>query len=179
MDERLDAEIGQLSGLTMAQLRERYRERFPDEFGTTHRQYLVRRIAWRLQAAIYGGLSEAALHRALEIADETELKGRSPSSFAEVAKGNVAVKKQPRKRRDLRLPPLGTELIRICRDRTVIAIVATNGFLYEGQTYRSLSAIARAATGARWNGLLFFGRAKRGDAQHVAASIDRQAKDAA
>jgi hypothetical protein len=39
----------------------------------------------------------------------------------------------------------------------VVAKVLTNGFEYEGQHYTSLSAVARAATGTRWNGWMFFG----------------------
>jgi hypothetical protein len=39
--------------------------------------------------------------------------------------------------------------------------VLAEGFAYEGQRYESLSAVARAITGTRWNGLLFFGLAKR------------------
>ena len=180
MAERLDAELGQLSGLTMAQLRERYGEQFPDEFGTTHRLHLVRRIAWRLQAAEYGGLSEAALRRAVEIADETELKGQSGWLSAETAKASVAVRKRPRTRRDVRLPQLGTELTRVYRDRPVTVTISANGYIHEGRIFRSLSAVARAATGTRWNGLIFFGLAKRGKTRSRGAdSIGWQAVDAA
>jgi hypothetical protein len=49
------------------------------------------------------------------------------------------------------------------RDRTVVVKVLKNGFECEGQHYDSLSAVATAATGTRWNGLVFFGLAKRGE----------------
>ena len=52
---------------------------------------------------------------------------------------------------------------RVYRDRTVVVKVLQGGFEYRGRRYRSLSAIAREATGTRWNGLLFFGLAKRGN----------------
>jgi len=51
----------------------------------------------------------------------------------------------------------GTVLTRKYRGRQVEAKVLANGFEYEGQVYRSLSAVAKAVTGSHWNGHLFFG----------------------
>lgn len=59
--------------------------------------------------------------------------------------------------RDLRLPRQGTLLRRIYANREIVVRVLDREFEYEGQTYRSLSAIAKVVTGAHWNGLLFFG----------------------
>ena len=42
--------------------------------------------------------------------------------------------------------------------RMHIVDVADDGFLFDGKTYRSLSAIARRITGARWSGPRFFGQ---------------------
>jgi hypothetical protein len=53
-------------------------------------------------------------------------------------------------------------LRRIYRDRTVVVKILSDGFEYEGRRYGSLSAVARAVTGTRWNGLLFFGLTQRG-----------------
>jgi len=179
VQEKLKAELGGLGRLTMAQIRERYLDKFPDEFGTPHRRYLIRRIAWRLQAAAYGGVSDAALARALEIADEAELKGKPGPALVSVELESQGTRKRPRTRRDVRLPPLGTELTRFYRDRTIVTTVAANGFLYKGQTYPSLSSVARAATGTRWNGLLFFGLAKRRDSPRTADTSNNHAEDAA
>ena len=65
-----------------------------------------------------------------------------------------------------RLPVPGTILTRKYRGRQVEAKVLPYGFEYEGQTYRSLSAVAKAVTGSHWNGHLFFGltSVKRGNA---------------
>jgi Protein of unknown function (DUF2924) len=67
----------------------------------------------------------------------------------------------PTSRRDRRLPVAGTVLRRAYRERAVEVKVLAEGFEYEGQRYESLSAVARAITGTRWNGLLFFGLTKR------------------
>ena len=56
---------------------------------------------------------------------------------------------------------IGTLLSRTHGDQTVVVKVLKDGFEYQGRRYRSLSAIARQATGTRWNGLLFFGLTKR------------------
>jgi len=61
-----------------------------------------------------------------------------------------------------RIPAAGTLLRRVYRDCTVVVKILTEGFEYEGRRYGSLSAVARAATGTRWNGLLFFGLTQRG-----------------
>lgn len=66
--------------------------------------------------------------------------------------------------RSLRLSPSaapsltpGTRLLRQWRDRTHEVTVLAHGFEYEGQTHRSLSAIARQITGTPWSGPAFFG----------------------
>ncbi len=71
--------------------------------------------------------------------------------------------------KDRRLPVIGTTLRRTYRDQAVVVKVLQNGFEYQGRRYSSLSAIARQATGTRWNGLLFFGLTPRGkEKKHVA-----------
>jgi hypothetical protein len=57
----------------------------------------------------------------------------------------------------------GTIVPAIARARGVghTVIVLGHGFEYDGQHWKSLSAIARAITGTNWNGPLFFGLAKR------------------
>ena len=66
--------------------------------------------------------------------------------------------------KDGRLPPPGALLIRRVGDRQIFVKVLTDSFEYESRRYRSLSTIAREATGTRWNGLLFFGLRERRDA---------------
>jgi len=70
---------------------------------------------------------------------------------------------------DRRLPVIGTVLSRSYGHQTVVVKVLKDGFEYQGRCYSSLSAIARQATGTRWNGLLFFGLTKRGKGTKRAA----------
>ena len=59
--------------------------------------------------------------------------------------------------RDLRLPKPGDVLSRRYKGEDLIVRVLEAGFEFEGRRYRSLSGVAKAVTGAHWNGLLFFG----------------------
>ena len=81
MDSSIVAEIDQLRQLKTAALRVRYREIFGEESRSSNRQFLFRRIAWRLQARAEGDLSERARRRALEIANDADLRRRAPTGF--------------------------------------------------------------------------------------------------
>ena len=61
-------------------------------------------------------------------------------------------------------PIAGTRLVREYQGVEHVVTVLADGFEYEGRPYRSLSAIARAITGTRWNGWTFFGLRGRGQA---------------
>jgi len=166
MDERVYTEIERLSSLRIQELRLRYREVFGEDSRTAHKQHLVRQIAWRLQVQAQGDLSERARQRALEIANDADLKTQVPPHWE--GPGPTA-QNPPQGRRADRIPAAGTLLRRVYRDRTVEVQILTEGFEYEGRRYGSLSAVARAATGTRWNGLLFFGLTQRGKKKHHAA----------
>jgi hypothetical protein len=163
MDSSIVAEIDHLRQLKTAALRVRYHEVFGEESRSSNRQFLFRRIAWRLQAKAAGDLSERARRRAVEIADDADLRLRAPQGFlAETS--SQQTKPQPlhaHSRRDSRLPAPGTVLTRQFENRRIVVTVLENGFEYQSRRYRSLSAIAREVTGTRWNGLLFFGLLER------------------
>ncbi len=55
------------------------------------------------------------------------------------------------------IPGTGSRLVREWRGKTHMVDIEENGFVYQGKPYRSLSAIARTITGARWSGPRFFG----------------------
>jgi len=61
---------------------------------------------------------------------------------------------------DPRLPVPGTLLVREFKGRDIVVKVLDKGFEYDGRHFKSLSAIAQAATGTKWNGFLFFGLKK-------------------
>ena len=64
-------------------------------------------------------------------------------------------------RKDDCLPPPGSILVREWRGERIIVRVLSDAFEYQGRPFRSLSAIARQATGTRWNGYQFFGLSPR------------------
>src|SRR5947207_2885831 len=161
MNPAVNAAIEQLRGSTVAALKIRFRELFGEESKSSNKQFLFRRIAWRLQANAEGDLSERARRRATEIADDRDLRVRAPKEFLgrpDFASQSID-RTQPSK--DGRLPEPGSTLTRRMGDRQIVVKVLKEGFEFESRRYRSLSAIAREVTGTRWNGLLFFGLAER------------------
>ena len=154
--DSLWAEIEQLRQAPIGQLRSRYRELFQEEPRSKHREQLFRRLAWRLQAASQGGLSERAQRRADEIADEADLRVVPPSEFLSSGAAALAAAGRTRARFDRRIPPPGTVLRRQYRGDAIVVTVLADGFEYGGRHYRSLSAIATEVTGTRWNGIAFF-----------------------
>ena len=158
------AAIEQLRTLNVIALQKKYQEVFKDASRSSNKQYLFRRIAWRLQANAEGSLSERACHRAVQIADEADLRTRAPKGFLSAQVSAASTVDHPQVQRDARLPASGSLLTRRLNDRQIVVKVLAEGFEFESRHYRSLSAIAREVTGTRWNGLLFFGLAERRDA---------------
>jgi hypothetical protein len=108
-----------------------------------------------MQANLYGGLSEAALQRAREIANFADLRLTAPRAGSSTAVTTSAT--MPKRRANTRLPMPGTVITRDYKGRKLEVQVLDAGFEFEGQRYKSLSAVAKAATGAHWNGYHFFG----------------------
>ncbi len=159
MDTAVLMEIEKLRRASMADLREKYKEVFHEETRCRHREHLFRRIAWRLQALAEGDLSERARGRAHQIAQEADLRMIAPRDFFSLGGERVQTMPGDRNRRqqDSRLPLPGTVLSRQWKGRTILVEVLAKGFRFENRPYSSLSAIAVAITGTRWNGLAFFG----------------------
>lgn len=152
------AQLRALEKMTVGELAEKYREVFGVPTRTRNKDYLRKRVAWRIQELAEGGLSLRALERIEQLAPEAPVRWRQPV----VRNGNgaapvVAVTKAPR---DVRLPVAGTVLTRPHDGVDHRVMVLADGFEYKDKPYRSLSAIARLITGTPWNGFLFFfGRA--------------------
>src|SRR6202166_3737751 len=75
------AAIDKLQELRVVELKKKYRELFGEDSKSSNKQFLFRRIAWRLQARVEGDLSERARRRALEIANDADLRIRAPEGF--------------------------------------------------------------------------------------------------
>ena len=141
----LDHVIKELFAAPLAQVRQKYREVLGEEPRSNHRESLIRRIAWRLQANREGVLSERARQRALAIANDAEIRLLPPRRSKAAA------------RFDSRIPEAGAIIEREFRGQTVRVKVLPKSFEYQGCEYRSLSSIATEIAGTRWNGLAFFG----------------------
>ena len=159
VESAMRKEIDELSRMAVSQLRQKYLEAFGEESRSNHKQFLFRRIAWRIQANAEGGLSERARRRALEIANDADLRIRSPKTkfgLDVTLDPKLSVSRKVAGALDPRLPPPGTYLEREYKGRRFIVKVLVDGFEFDGQLYRSLSAIASEVTGTKWNGFLFF-----------------------
>lgn len=152
-------EILGLSRMTVGELRDKYLDVFGEETRSFHKEFLRKRIAWRMQALAEGDLSERARRRAEELANDADLRLRMPRDPAKHGSAEEKARTTTGRlvSRDPRLPLPGTLLARRFKDRDIVVNVLDDDFEFEGRRYKSLSAIAREVTGARWNGYLFFG----------------------
>lgn len=147
----IDREVAALGGLSTGQLCDRYAELFGEQVRTRHKRYLVRKIAWRLQAMAEGDLSERARRRADELADDAEVRVMPPrSANGPTVRVDAAIVSDPR------LPRPGTALVRKYKGRQIRVLVLADGFEYDGQRYGSLSAVANEITGTHCSGYRFF-----------------------
>ena len=157
MHTSLVHELADLGRLTVRQLRARYVALFGEATCVGNKAWLVKRIAWRLQALAEGDLSQRARRRAAELANDADLRlspPRPPPTISIPTTGNGSAKLAV-KRND-RLPPAGTLLTRPYKGTTVQVRVLEHGFVYEDTIYPSLSAVAKAVTGSHCSGYLFF-----------------------
>lgn len=160
-------EIADLKQMSVRELREKYEAAFGEPTRAGNRDWLFKRIAWRIQALAEGDLSQRARQRAEHLARDADLRTTAPREPLAAPGGNSAhggngvrdAKPSP-SLADERVPPPGTVLTRVYRGQAYHVVVRDDGFEYDGQVFRSLSAIAKLITGSHWNGLLFFKIAK-------------------
>ena len=161
-DESVDAQLDALMTMTVTQLRARYAEVFGQPTTSGNRQWLYRRVAWRIQALAFGGLSERARQRAAELARDADIRVQAPRAIAPQRPNNASNRVLTLTGKvvassDSRLPPPGSVLRRSWKGVEHEVTVLPIGFEYRGATYRSLSAVATAISGSHWNGFGFFG----------------------
>ena len=145
-------EVNELAGLGTRDLRIKYARLFNEHPSSHNRDWLIKRLAWRIQARALGDLTDRARNKALQLADPADLRVRMPMH------PELLPTIQPEKNtRDKRLPPAGSKLVRTYKKKRYEVTVLDDGFEYEGSFYASLSAIAREITQTNWNGFRFFG----------------------
>jgi len=144
-------EIQELRTMAVPDLVARYEEAFGKPPRIKNKDWLWRRIAWKVQEQRFGGLPGAA-RRALNAlmaeiklpvkANQNVVTGRVGASHAGLA--------------------VGTSLVREWHGREYRVRVVDGGFELDGVVHKSLSAVAKAITAQAWNGPLFFRLRKRG-----------------
>lgn len=138
------ARVAALKATPTPELKGQWRKLFDTEPPPYNRRFLESRLAYRIQELAYGGLKPQTIAR-LEALGE-QLDG-----------GNITL----RRIRGDDKPIAGTRLIREWRGIQHSVTVLNDGYEWQGRPYQSLSAIARAITGTRWNGWVFFGLKNR------------------
>jgi len=144
-------EIAALRAMNVAELTEKYIEVFGKLPRTKQPRWLWRRIAWKIQEARFGGLSQVAKARLDELIAEIDLPMSGARKQVKPARSNGTT--------------LGTAVSRVYDGREIRATAVEGGWELEGTVFRSLSAIAKHVTGSHWNGRHFFGLTKRKVAQ--------------
>ncbi len=140
----IPARLLALKSTPTPELKKQWRALFETEPPAFNRRYLESRLAYRIQELAYGGLKPETIRRLERLGEE--LDG-----------GNITKR---RLRADLN-PITGTRLVREWQGVEQVVTVRADGFEWQGRPYQSLSAIARAITGTRWNGWVFFGLKNR------------------
>jgi hypothetical protein len=134
-DDQIAREIESISGLNLAGVRALWRATFHKELPVAlTRDLLVHQIAWYIQEKAFGGHDAATL--------------RLLNAYGRQDTDKVVLFRK--------LKP-GTSVVREYQGVRHIVTISQAGFVWQGGTYDSLSAIAREITGARWNGPRFFG----------------------
>jgi hypothetical protein len=153
----IDREVALMKAMSVGELRRKYCEVFNETTNARNKVWLVKRIAWRMQANVEGDLSERARRRAMEIANDADIRMMPPrvkktSEVVQEAKTRV-VKIDSKPVRSL---SVGQSLQRVYKGQNIVVVVRGDGFEWQGQKYKSLTAVAKAVTGKHWNGFNFF-----------------------
>lgn len=158
MSLNVGQEVVALQQMTVRELRIRYAEVFGEETKAHNKTWLFKRIIWRMQSLAEGDLTERARKRAAELANDADVRLTLPrtSPADSTTEPQLAVTASIVIKQDDRIPPPGSVLKREYKGQTICVRVLPNGFDYDGQVYRSLSAVAKAVTGQHCNGFLFF-----------------------
>ena len=156
-DAVLETEIGRLPALSLLELRNRWKTLFGHPAPKSlRRNFLARAVTYQMQVEAYGGLSVATKRRLREIADAVR------NGDANAMLGINRIKP-------------GTQMIRQWQTTTHKVTALRQGFEWDGRTYNSLSAVAKAITDTNWNGFAFFG-IKRAPSSNKNAAGPRRKK---
>ncbi len=144
VDQTALARLAALKLMTVKELKAEWEKLFGSAAPNNSRRFLEFRIAYRIQELTYGGPDRETRRMLDLLADEVEGHARRKRRIA-----------------DPRNPVTGTKLLREWDGVEHTVTVLRDGFDWQGRKFKSLSAVARAITGTRWNGYRFFGLRER------------------
>lgn len=140
MTRSVAARVAALKTTPTPELKAMWQQMFDRAPPPYNRRFLESRLAYRIQELAYGGLKRETLER-----------------LEALARGLEGSKKGKRRPTGLDRPIAGTRLIREWQGVEHCVTVRADGYEYQGRPYQSLSSVARAITGTKWNGWVFFG----------------------
>jgi hypothetical protein len=150
-------EVRAMEKCTVRELRKQYADVFGEATNASNKNWLIKRIAWRMQSNVEGDISKRARNRALEIANDADLRMSPPPDAPKPkAQPQRTVTSKVSIEHDDRLPPPGSQLKRTYKGQLYICTVREDGFEYEGEFFKSLTAVAKAITGQHCSGYAFF-----------------------
>ena len=153
--------------MSIIELRERYHGLSSRRVSIKCKRWYIKRILWIMQAAIEGDISEESRLLAKQIAADRplrksilKLREKVDDCNASTYRSVSTVLNPPI---DRRIPEPGASLVKTYKGQTIRVVVRSSGFEFNGEQYKSLTAIARVVTGQRRiNGFQFFNLGKRG-----------------
>jgi len=141
--------LGRLAALktaSTADLKQEWRALFDNEPPAASRKFIEARLGYRIQELTHGGLKPETVARLEALGNQIDGK-------------NLTL----RRTRQHQRPLVGTRLVREWQGIEHVVTVTRDGFEWQGRPFQSLSSVARAISGTRWNGWTFFGLRARGD----------------
>ena len=128
-------QLAALQNMKLPELQEKWRDLYGSEPPNFGRKFMFQQLAYRVQELFYGGLNPAVKERLKQAADPD-------STATEPEKSDFTI---------------GTKFIRVWNKCEYEVTVVAGGFEYQGQKFKSLTAIAEKITGVHRNGRKFFG----------------------
>jgi hypothetical protein len=165
MKLNIGKEVAALERMSVDQLRVRFSEVYGEQTHARHKEWLIRRIAWRIQAQAEGDLSQRARQRAAELANDADLRVSAPKAAMPAPAPKRTKTATLVLTADNRLPLPGTIITRQYKGQTLQVKVVRDGLEFEGEVFKSLSAVAKHITGSHCNGYHFFRLGSHGGAE--------------
>ena len=136
-DLKIMRQIMSLQDRKLPELKTLWEKMFDHSPAISSREYMIAKIAYRIQELAYGGVDEAT-------------KDKIQAAAREIKRPKSTGSKKFR-------PMIGTKIMKEYKGNVIEVLVVPDGFSYAGEIYKSLSSIATKITGTKWNGLKFFG----------------------